>query len=462
MTTLPRFRTRYGEDIGIELYIGFPDLAGNEKTYFDADEAAGQTTLSASGTNFAANDYVVLGPPGVERTEIVLLSGASATTLTSGATVFAHLRGEPIRFIPYNQIVVERSTDGGTNFSALTAVNIRPDASETYIQRATDASTDVYRFRFYNSTSTNYSAYSDSQTASGLADNTAGSIKRRALSDMGEKLGDLITDSDLNTWLSEARRKVDEDVRAQKFSFRTSFNTDIGNVIPGRWLVAAPSDLRDRNTNKNVLSLRVGRWGRTLDYEDFNTFIRRYENIAHTTLASQCASAATSATLTSSGDFDESGAVTFAAEDVSGTLDTADYTANNESTNVLSGMTGVTDTHAAGRDVWQAATFGNPRYYTIWEGNFYFELPFSDDLAGENIYCDYYKTLTAVNSDADVLDEPQYDLYVNYLKFKIKNKKANGELDPKQDGDFLLWLEGKDNLINSDILGQEIHLIPSC
>ena len=155
MTNLPKFKVRYGENIGVELFIQFPDISANEKSFFDADEAVGQTTLSAGGTNFSANDYVVLGQPGAEKTEIVKLSAAAATTLTSGATVFAHNRGDKIQFIPYNQIVVERSTDSGANYSALSAIDICADASETYLQRATDASTDMYRFRFYNSTSTN-------------------------------------------------------------------------------------------------------------------------------------------------------------------------------------------------------------------------------------------------------------------------------------------------------------------
>ncbi len=221
MALLPKIRAQVG-DIGVELWVQFPNISDNEKTYFDADEAVGQTTLSAGGTNFSANDYVVLGQQGSEKTEIVLLSGASATTLTSGATVFAHERGDKIQFIPFNQIVVERSTDAGVNFTPLTAVNIRPDALETFIQRPTDSTTDVYRVRFYNSTSALYSAYSDNLTASGYADNTVWAIKHRALQELGETLGGKITDQFLNEVLWSARRKVDKKIF--RWSFRTSFN----------------------------------------------------------------------------------------------------------------------------------------------------------------------------------------------------------------------------------------------
>ena len=43
---LPKIRTKYGEGIGIELFIQFPDISENEKTFLSADEAVGQTTLS--------------------------------------------------------------------------------------------------------------------------------------------------------------------------------------------------------------------------------------------------------------------------------------------------------------------------------------------------------------------------------------------------------------------------------
>ncbi len=462
MTNLPKIRTKYGEGIGVELFIEFPDLSNNEQSFFDADEAAGQTTLSANGTNFAVDQYVVLGNPGAEKTEIVKLHASTTPTssvITTGATAFAHSRGDRITFIPYNQIVVERSTDSGSNFTPFTAVDIRPDATETYIQRSSDASTDVYRFRFYNATSTLYSAYSDQVTASGYADNTVYAIKQRALDDLGEVKNELITDSFLNQSLWAARREVDEDERVLRLSFRTKFNQDIGNVIPGRWSVAVPSDLRDPNTNKNILALRLGRDGRPLVYQDVNRFNQNYVNIAHTTLNGAILAAATSVTLTSSGDFDESGTIYIAAEDVTESVDSLAYTANNESTNVLSGVTGGI-AHATGRDVWQGTNFGLPVAYTIHDGVIYFDIPFDDEYAGENIYMDYYSTLVAYNSDADVLDEPETDLFVSNLKYKIKYKKSQGALKREEDPDWKDWKDGKSRLLNKEIIGQRIQFIP--
>ena len=460
-TNTPKLRLKYGEGVGVELFFQAPNLEGYQSTFLSADEAAAQTTLSVdNGTGFSANDYVVLGQIGQETAEIVLVSGQSDTTLTTGATKFAHPRGTKVTFIPFNQVVPERSTDSGVNYSALSAISLRADSLETYLQRASDASTDYYRFRFYNSTSTNYSQYSDGVIATGFADNSVWSIKRRALSGMGEKVGDTITDEFLNESLWEGRRELDEDKRILRLSFRTKFNQDAGNIIPGTYSLTVPTDLRDPNTNKNILALRIGRNNRPLDYQDIVRFNENYRNIAHTTLSTAITGASTSLVLTQSGDFDESGTVYIAASSVSETNDAVAYTSNTESTNTLGTVTGIADSKAVGTDVWQGANFGEPSAYTIYNGVIYFDLPFEDDLAGENIWMDYYSELVVYNSDGDTLDEPESDMFVSWLKWKIKYLKSNGTLKPQDDGDYLIWEKKKDALIGKELLGQPVYLVP--
>jgi hypothetical protein len=463
MTNLPKLRTKYGEGVGVELFFQFPDISDNEKTYLDADSTSGSSTLTANGTNFSIDQYILIGNPGQEHTEIIKIHASTSPTSTAitlaSTTSFAHNRGDLIRFIPYNQIIPERATGGA--YSALSAINIRPDASETYLQRTGDASTDTYKFRFYNSTSTLYSSYSDITTASGYADNSVHSIKKRTLRGMNEQIGELVTDQFLNESLWEGRRELDQDKRIKRWSFRTKFNTDIGNIIPGSYSLTVPTDLRDPNTNSNILSLKIGRNNRSLEYQDIQRFNENYRNIAHTTLGSAISTTGDlTITLTSSGDFDESGDVIVAAETISQTLDTVSYTANAETTGVLSGVTGIAATKSAGIDVWQGGNFGEPSAYTIYGGKIYFDIPFSDDLAGENIYMDYYSELPAYDSDADTLDEPEYDMFVSFLRWKIKYLKSGGKLDRDTDTDHKEWIARKDDLITKEYTGQEIRLEP--
>lgn len=464
MTLLPTLKTKYGINIGIELFIAFPDISENEKTFLSADEAIGQTTLSViSGRNFSANEYVLVGNVGEETAEIRKVSSQTDTTLVVDALSSAHPRGTKIQFIPYNQIVVSRSTNAGVDYTALSAANIRPDSSETYIQRASDASTDYYKYRFYNSTSALYSQYSDAVIGTGFADNSVYSIKKRALTQLGEKIGDVITDEFLNEALWEGRRELDQDEAVSKWSFRIKRNVNVGSIIPGTYQLTLPADLRRPYTAENILSIRIGQSGQSLEYQDIVRFNKNYYGVLHTTLNGAVLDTDVSIVLTDSGDFDETGNIKVAAGAITGAIDSIDYTGNTEATNTITGVTGIqTGGHSTGKDVWQDASFGLPTAYTIngEEKKAEFDIPFADDYAGENIYFDYYTILPEYNSDSDILDEPIYDIFVNFLKYKIKYKKSNGKLDIRTDSDFLLWEKGKKNMINQERLGQDVYFIP--
>lgn len=458
----PSIRVKTNTPIGNEIFFALPNLSSNISSFLDADVAVGATSLTANGSFFTTNQYIILGQPGSEKSEIVKISAVNNTTFTVGACVFSHNRGDVITFIEYNQIEPQRSVDSGVNYSALTIVDINPQFSETYLQRTGDATTDYYRFRFYNSTTTLYSGYSDGVVATGYADNSVYAIKKKALDDMGEKISDLLTDEFLNNSLNEARRIVDQDPRVFRWSFRTKFNTDIGDIIPGRYTVTAPTDLRDKNTPKNILCLRLGRQNREVFYQDQNKFNQNYWNIAHSTLNGAITSASTSIVLTSSGDFDNSGSITVGAETISLSKDAVAYTGNTLATNTLTGVTGIASGgHATGRDVWQNANFGLPNFYTIDNGVIKFDIPFDDAYAGENIMMDYYSTFTAVDSDSDTLDEPFYDAYVPFLKYRIKYKKANGAISAKQDTDYMEFMDRVTQLVIQETPSQGIQFIPT-
>lgn len=465
MSLLPRFRVKYGEPIGVEIFVQFPDLSDNELTYLDADCATGALSLTANGLNLNTNDYIVVGAVGSEKTEIVQVSSATATTISISATSFAHNRGDVVRFIPYNQIVVERSTNSGSTYSALSAIGIKPDSRETYLQRPTDSSTNYYKFRFYNSNTGNYSAYSSAVQATGFPSNSLGQIKLRALLDLGEQQNDLLTDEFFQQSLTEARREVDQDQRVVKWSFRFRMNKILGYCLAGNNSVAVPADLRNRNTPQNILMVRIGRNNRPIVYQDDNRWNQNYLNLAHTTLSVTANLRATELTLTSSNDFPvpvngASSSLVLASQSSDSNYYTATYSDNDTTTGILSGVAALPNQFVAGTNVWYGANFGVPSAYTINNAVMYFDIPFSQDINGQNIYMDYYATMTELLNDGDTLDEPEYDLYVNYLKWKIKYLKSNGVLKSDDDGDFKEWMRRKDELVAKEITGQFIYISP--
>jgi hypothetical protein len=465
MSQLAEIRTQFGEGIGVELFYKFPDISQNQRTYLDADAASGVSSLSANGINFAVGQYVVIGNPGNVRTEILQVHTStvpSASTITLvGATQFPHSRGDIIRFIPYNQLVVEKSVDGGVTYVAQSAVAIRADSSETYQQFASDLSTYYYKFRFYNATTTLYSAYSDPTIATGFGDNTIFSVKERALNELGEERTSLISDKFLNAQIYAARRALDQSPGILRWSFRRKDDQQIGQAIAGTWRVAAPIDLRDRNSHKNILMLRIGRQNYPVIYQDDQRFKQNYLNVAHTTLSVAASFGATTLTLTSAADLDATGTIKVAGSGVGVDMATITYTSVNRSTGVISGVTGVPIAGlAANSDVWQGATFGLPRGYGIVDGYLYFDVPFAYQYDGQSIKMDYYNSMTAISTDSQTFDEPFYDLFVSWLKWKSAYLKSNGKVSRDSNTDYKDWTEGVARVISQEVPGQRISFIP--
>ncbi len=456
-TLLPKIRTNRG-NIGNEIWIRIPDLSSFERTYLSGDEAAGQTVLSVlSGTNFAANEFVLVGIPGAEQSEIRKIQSVAAGTITiTAALSYDHNQGTIITFIPFDQIEVYSSPSAGGSYSLISAVSIRADSLETYYPRTADANTVYYKARFKNSNDTTYSDYSDEVSAAGYAYNTVYAVKSRALSQLGEKIEGIITDEFLNESLWEGRREIHNQLK--RWSFRTAFNSDIGNLTVGQYTVAAPSTLQNPDTNQNILGLRVGKRGTNLDYIDKRTYDYWFEGTQHTTVATQPSVGQTTLVLTSTRDLDDSGSITIGSNLIT-------YTSKNNSTNTLSGVpssgTGSIDaTHAVGTDVWQDLSFGEPTQYTIFENTLYFNVPINSDLEGSNIFMDFYRTLPDYDSDADVLDEPDVDALVSYLKYKIKDLKSKGITNKDKDPDYTDYILRVGKMVKKEVSGQGVGFSP--
>ena len=459
-TLLMKIKAQRG-NIGNDIWVHFPEISAFEKTYLSGDEASGQTVLSViSSANFAANEFIVIGTPGAEQTEIRKISTIAAGTITvTVATSFDHAQGMQISFIPFDQIEVYSATSSGGSFSLLSAVSIRADALETYYPRTTDASTIYYKARFKNSNDTTYSDYSDEVSATGYAYNTVYAVKNRALMQLGEKIEGIITDEFLNESLWEGRREIDGQLK--RWSWRTAFNSDIANLTEGQYSVAVPSTLKNPDSPQNILGLRIGSRGSNISYIPKREFDNWYEGIIHTTVATQPTVGQTTLVLTNVRDLSASGSVEVG-------VDTITYTSKTNSTNTLNGVpasgTGsITIAHAVSVDAWQSVSYGEPNAYTIFENTIYFDVPFDSDFEGDNLYMDHYRTLPEYNSDADTLDEPDdgVDGLVSYLKYKIKDLKSKGKTDKEKDSDYQDFILRLGRIIRKEVHSQEVGFSPS-
>lgn len=545
MQVIPKIKCKFGEGVGVEIFISHPNISQNNETFINTDYSSAVSSFAVdNGLKFGVDQYAVVS--GGEKTEIVRTNASTAPTATTitlaSATNYAHSRGESIQFIPYNQVTIQESTDGGTTYSTIATMALRLDAENTYLNWTTGLATSYYRARFKNSEDTTYSSYSDGIIATGFVASSAGSIIGEAMLELGEKEDDILSKRWLFNALNEGRREIDEDERIIRWEFRTVFGYNAYSIIPGQYKFTLPTNLREGDTNKNILDVRVGKNKYKCDYTDQAGFDQFYAGVRHTTLNGAVLTADTDIVLTESGDMDDSGSIVIAAQAVDEKLDTVDYdTAEIEETtiafvegggsadtitdsgggfltagffdgqeitvtgstsndgtyrintaiagtltlissddlvaegasaevkivsteanvvadNTLTGVTGIRAAgHATGTDVWKNATFGEPTYYTVDSKEILFSKPFSDNIAGETVELDYYKKITDINSDADLLDEPFYNIYVTYMRYKIK-QRLDKNLDWKNDPDYIKWVQSKDAQINKQYNGQSLTL----
>ena len=461
MAQYPSLQVKFGESVGVDLMISHPEL-DTKYTFLSSDNSAGTTLNVDDGTKFSSDTtlYTLIGQFGAAKSEIAGISSSTATVLTTDATTtFPHNRGELVTLLPYNQIRIQYSTDSGSNYSTLATISINPTQPYTYYNHSAGISTNYYRVLYINQGTSAISEYSDGLIASGFPENSVGGIIQDALVQLGEQVDSVVTREFLLSALNDGRNELDNQVENHRWSFRTSFNYDAGNVIPGENTLTLPSTLRSPDTWLNIMSVRIGTdiplTKTTKDVIDLE-----YVGIAKTTLATSITGASTSLVLTSSGDFDESGSVVIAASTVSQTLDTVAYTTNTESTATLGTVTGIADSKSSGVNVWQHATFGLPTSYTVFEDALYFNVPFDDQYAGENIWLDFYTKRVKVDSDGDLLDEPNPRAYIPYLKYRIKQRRDRS-FARETDSDYIDWISGRTSMVRKEFSGRRVRFIPN-
>lgn len=147
------------------------DFVLGEKTFLDADEASGQTTLTVENPQgFSTDKFVIVDTPGSEIAELLKISSSSTNTITLATSiVFAHQKNASIQVIRYNQRKFYRSSTQTGTYSHLSSegspVDITPDQPEgTEFEDSSGTSSSWYKSTYYNT---------ETMTETSLADATA-------------------------------------------------------------------------------------------------------------------------------------------------------------------------------------------------------------------------------------------------------------------------------------------------
>lgn len=443
---IPIIKSAVGNTIIIE-HPSIPDEPMTNLASPASASAASLTVLDNGG--FVNGDYIVIGEIGNDKTEIAQINGAvtAGTSLTITPLVYDHAVDAPIQKTIWTQIRIKgASTVAGTQ-TAIATFNIQPDRPYTaYVNTGT---TYAYYFAEYYNGST-YSAQSDPAPAADYAYNTVRKVKDSALSMTGVNIEDsqLINDSFLNTEIINCEREVW--TQRRQWSWSSTFNYILGTVTAGQYSIALPSNIRDNNSNSSILSVRL-KDKLCLTYLTKEEFDMRYVDNRHTALTSGVLIGATTINVTSTADFDDNGSITIGSDEVS-------YTGKTSTS--FTGCTNVLANHNSGQDVWQNVVFQEPRGYTVWNGYIYFDHPVVSDFEGCNVYLDYYRVPTTVDTDNDTVNIPDVSIYHYYLAWKILLRKNNGKATEESESMRNLYETRKKILMLRERNGQRPSLRP--
>ena len=171
-----------------------PDTRDYEKSYLLDPVSADATTINVKNNErFAANQRIMIGEMGQERTEIVTVSAINSTNdtgLTVGQTKFSHNADDPVYVLQFDQVKIYRSTTGVSgSYSnlATVALDVDNDTLQTVYDDTTGLSTYHYKITFYHSVSTLESAYSDAIPGGGFRRKQVGYIVDEILQEVSDK-----------------------------------------------------------------------------------------------------------------------------------------------------------------------------------------------------------------------------------------------------------------------------------
>ncbi len=163
-----------------------------EKAYLLNAYSAGVTSIAATNNNrFAANDRIMIGEMGNEKTEIVTVSSVNAngTEMVIGATVFSHSADDPIYKLRFDQVKFYRSTTteaGVYSVVATEALDVDNANLTTIYDDTAGLTTYFYKMTLYHSISTLESAFTDVIGGGGWSRKQVGNIIDEILREVGD------------------------------------------------------------------------------------------------------------------------------------------------------------------------------------------------------------------------------------------------------------------------------------
>lgn len=168
--------------MSLKISIENPDISREKQTYLAADFLSGSSLTVRNNDGITADYFVVVGEPTQEQTEVGSVNTTTGynTVVLDSALRFSHPKSCPVYQSQWDKVSVERKTSSLGSFSAISGSPFvltwdDPD-NVTLVKDPTGNTAYIYRWRFYNSNTGDYSSYSGELDGTGLSRNQAGYI----------------------------------------------------------------------------------------------------------------------------------------------------------------------------------------------------------------------------------------------------------------------------------------------
>ena len=390
-------------------------------------------------TGFLDNQALLIEDFGSETAEVVTVNGTPA--VNTGAVldtvlVRSHPVGSKVYILEFDQIEFSHSVTATGSKTTLTTtlgsglVSLQAD-TKLQLYNETQYTSGYYFARYKHSIAGTFSDYTDPLVYGGWDQNTVGYMIDRALSDLSETLSNKLTRIDCYAWINAGLKQVQG--KLKRWPEHYSYNAVLGQIQRGDNTTAMPTDAYDTETNKSIIALRVGD-SLKLQYLSPGDFDTMLDGVRTTGVTTQATVGQTTLAIDNSYDFPDSGTVNVYVSNVKYSITYTGVT-RSATAGVLTGVpasgTGsITVTIPAGTQVWQNESEGNPLWFTVRNGNIE-HWPLADGSHDNmNLYGDYSKVATVVDSDGDTIDLQRYDMIQAFLTWRVKMKtRNNGTLD---------------------------------
>lgn len=224
------------------IQVKIPDISSNIGTSLSQDYTSGSVLYVSSSVGFANGNYIVVGEPGLENTEVVESNAPpDNTSLSISPLDFSHPKGTPVYYTNWDGYELSyriSPVDAWIVYGGM-PLALAFDAQYTEYRDAAATSTYQWRYRYFSTEEDAYSDYSDTISATGWSRSSVGYMVREIRKIINDPDAKTVTDTEIIRFLNAAQDKI------YALYDRWWFLQKIGDVIPtvaGKKNYPLPSD----------------------------------------------------------------------------------------------------------------------------------------------------------------------------------------------------------------------------